>query len=211
MSIARAQINYGGNLLQPQAVGERLLEQASIDTNTTAGSATLSVLSLIKGILRRTGPGAGFTDTFPTADSLLAADPDLNVGDSFDFTYINGVAQAMTAAAGEGVVLGSNVNVAASLVRRYLITVLGIGPRQNFIGTMVNGTPIISGVPTAVVAACQPGQGLSGTSIAAGAYIVAVNSATGLITMSANATGSTTNAVTTFPRYQLDGISSHTA
>lgn len=211
MSIIRAQVNYGGNLIQPQTVGDVVLSQKSIDTNTTAGSATLGVLSLIKGILRRTGPGAGFTDTFPSADLLALAEPDLNVGDSFEFTYINGVAQAMTAAAGEGVVLGTNVNVAASAIRKYLITILGTGVRQVFQGGVTNASPTITGIPAAVSALLQPGQGVSGTNIAAGAFLTAVNPVAGTATMSANATGTATVAVTSFPRYQVDGLFAATA
>lgn len=211
MSLIRAQVNYGGNLIQPQSVGDVLLTQRSIATDVTAGASTITAAALTRGILRRTGPGAGFTDTFPSADSLLLAESDLNVGDAFEFTYINGVAFAMTAAAGEGCVLGSNVSVAASAIRKYLISILGTGPRQVFQATTTNANATLTGVPTAIVSAVQPGQGLSGTGIAAGAYVLSVNPVAGTITMSANATASATVAVTSFPRYQVEGLFAGTA
>lgn len=212
MSLSRALAQVSSSLTAPQGPGNVLLSQRSIDTNTTAGAATLSALSLVKGILRRTGPAAGFNDTFPSADLLLAqAEPDLSVGDSFDFTYINGVAQAMTAVAGEGVVLGSNVNVAASAIRKYLITILGTGPRQVFQANTTNANAVLTGISPAILANVSPGQGLSGTNIAAGAFVTAVNAPAGTITMSANATGTATVSVTSFARYSVEGLFAATA
>lgn len=211
MTIARALINYGAGLDSKQAPGDFLLSGRTIAANTTAGNATLLASQLIQGILRRTGPAAGFSDTFPSADSLLAAEPDLTVGDSFEFIYINGVAQAMTAVAGEGVVLGSNTGVAASAVRKYLLTILGTGPRQVFQGNTTNASAVISGIPAAVLNFASPGQGVSGTNIPAGAFIIGVNPVAGTLTMSANATGTATVAVTSFARYSVEGLFSATA
>lgn len=211
MTISRALAQVSSSLTSPQGAGNRLLEQAVIDTNTTAGSATLLVQSLVRGILRRTGPAAGFNDTFPSADALLQAEPDLSVGDSFYFTYINGVAQAMTAVAGEGVVLGSNVNVAASAIRKYLISILGTGPRQVFQGNVTNGSAVISGVSAAILANVSNGQGVTGTNIPANTFVIGVNPVAGTITMSANATGTATVSVTSFPRYSVEGLFAATA
>lgn len=210
MSVVRAQVDSGGNNVQAQPVGARTLEQSALTADVTAGASTISVAALLAGITQRSGPGAGYTDTFPTADLLLQAQPELSVGDSFSYIFRNTVAQAMTAAAGEGVVLGTNVDIAASLVREYLITILGQGPRQIFQGSTTNANPTITGIPLANAALLQPGQGVSGAGIAANSYIVAVNQATGTLTMNQNATATATVAVTSFPRYQVQGIRSST-
>lgn len=210
MSVARAQVDFGGNNVQQQPVGVQTLAQLQLIADATVGASTISVAALLAGVTQRSGPGAGYTDTFPSADSVLQAQPELGVGDSFTYMFRNTVAQAMTAGAGEGVVLGTNVDIAASLVREYLITILGIGPRQIFQGTTTNANPTITGIPLANAALLKPGQGVTGTGIAANSYIVAVNQATGTLTMNQNATASATVAVTSFPRYQVQGLRSAT-
>lgn len=210
MGVNRAQIDRSGNFVQSQPVGERLLSQFGIVADTTAGASTISVAALLAGVVNRSGPAAGYTDTFPAAANVLAAQPDLSVGDNFEFIFRNTVAQAMTAAAGEGVVLGTNVDVAASLVREYLITILGTGPRQIFSGNLVNGSATVTGVPLANAALVQPGQGVTGTGIPANTTVLSVNANTGTIALSANATATATNALTTFPRYSVQGIRSAT-
>lgn len=210
MSVVRAQVDSGGNNVQAQPVGARTLEQSALVADVTAGASTISVAALMSGITQRSGPGAGYTDTFPSADLLLQAQPELSVGDSFTHIFRNTVAQAMTAAAGEGVVLGTNVDIAASLVREYLLTILGIGPRQIFQGSTTNANAVITGIPLANAALLKPGQGVSGAGIAANSYIVAVNQAIGTLTMNQNATATATVAVTSFPRYQVQGLRSAT-
>ena len=206
MGVNRAQIDRAGNFVQSQPVGERLLSQATLVADATAGASTISVAALLGGITQRTGPGAGYTDTFPAAANLLAAQPELSVGDSFEYTFRNTVAFAMTAAAGEGVVLGSNVDVPASNTRDYSISILGTGPRQIFSGNLTNGSATVTGVPLANAALVQPGQGVTGTGIPANTTVLSVNANTGVIVLSANATATATNALTTFPRYSVQGI-----
>lgn len=206
MAVNRAQVDLGGNNVQAQPPGSRVLEQSALVADATAGASTISVLALLSGVTQRSGPAVGYNETFPSADLLLQAQPELSVGDSFSYTFRNTVAFAMTAVAGEGVVLGTNVDVAASNVREYLITILGIGPRQGFFATLTNASPIVTAVPAEIVANLKPGQGVTGTGVPAGTSIIAVNQSTRTFTMSANATASATNALTTFPRYSVQGI-----
>lgn len=208
MSVNRSQVDLGGNNVQAQPVGARTLSQEQILSLTTADAGTLTAAMLLAGILERTGPGADYADTFPSADSLLLAQPELSVGDAFKFIHRNTVAFAMTATAGEGVVLGSNVDIASSLVREYLISILATGPRQIFQGTTVNASPIVTGIPLANAALLQVGQGVTGTGIPANAYIISINQSTGTLTLSANATASGTVALTTFARYRVNGVRS---
>lgn len=210
MSVNRSQVDLGGNNVQAQPVGARTLSQEQIVALTTAGAGTLTAEMLLAGILNRTGPGAGYADTFPSADSLLLAQPELSVGDAFKFIHRNTVAFAMTATAGEGVVLGSSVDIAASLVREYLITILATGTRSIFQATTTNASAIVNGISLAAAALLRPGMGVSGTGITAGTYIIAVDQSTGVITLSANATATGTVAVTAFARYSVAGVRSAT-
>lgn len=206
MSVFRARVDLGGNNVQAQPLGARMLTQEQLIALTTAGNGTITAAMLMAGIINRSGPAAGYTDTFPSADSLLQAQPELSVGDAFRVLFRNTVAQAMTAAAGEGCVLGTSVNIAASLTRDYLVTILGTGPRQLFQGTTVNADATITGIPLDVAANIQPGQGITGTGVPANTTVISVNQALGTLEMSANATAGATVTLTTFPRYQLQGL-----
>lgn len=210
MGFSRCQIDRGGNQINGQHVGDLVLSQASLAALTTAGAGTITPGILLAGVIQRTGPGAGYLDTFPTADSLLQAEPDLSIGDSFEILFRNTVAFAMTATASEGVVLGTNVDVAASLVRAYLITILGDGVRQSFTANTTNASPIVTGVSQAVAGQLRPGQGVTGTGIPANSFITSVNYAAGTFTLNANATATGSPALTTFPRYSLQGLYSAT-
>lgn len=210
MSLARAQVDFSGNFIQSQRPGDVLFAGKSIAPVTTVGNATLLAPAVANGIISRTGPTAAYSDTFPTADSLIAAEPELDVGDSFELIYINTVAFAMTAVAGEGCVLGSNVNVAASQVRKYLLTMLGDGRRQVFNANTTNASAVITGVDATSINTLRVGQGITGTGIPANAFVTSVNTNLGTFTISANATATANTALTTFPRYRLDGLFSAT-
>lgn len=93
---------------------------------TTVGAGTLTAIALISGLIMRTGPIAAYIDTTDTATNILAAMITPEIGDSFDFTVVNGVAFIDTLAAGAGVTLEGITAIAASAVRRYRATVTGI-------------------------------------------------------------------------------------
>lgn len=99
--------------------GNKLPQSGQQTAITTAGAGTLTAAAIASGLIKRTGPGAGYEDTTATAAQLLAIWPEAEVGDTFQFIIINGVAQANTMAAGAGVTLAGTVNNAASKVRLY--------------------------------------------------------------------------------------------
>lgn len=212
MSQNRGQVDSGGNNVQKQGPGDIIMDQKKIYPITTVGAGVIPPEAILAGIILRTGPVGGYADTFPDASALLAACPMLDVGDSFEFLYINGVAQAMTAAAGTGVVLAAPTGIAASLVRRYMITILGDGLPQVFAANALNGQAVVTGMTPAQVKTLTPGMGVTGTNVPANTFIVAVNQANGTVTLSANVTGAITlGALTFFPRYELRGLYSATA
>ena len=200
--------------LQP---GDILASGRTINASlTTAGSGTVLGAQIASGIIARTGPGGAFTDTFDTAWNIISAlagnFPVLDAvqGLSFEFTYQNQVAFAMTAAAAasSGVVLGSNVNVAASLVRDYLVTILNASPPVNVYGNTTNGSAVVTLVTPILIGdydlsnnkgygQITIGQSVYGTGIPAGATVLGLqqgalagagSSAITGFTLSANAT-----------------------
>lgn len=208
MSFGRTQIDAGANFIRAQGPGDSVLDQTQQYNITTAGAGTLPAAALSGGLIERTGPGAGYIDTLDTADNLMAANPNLSIGDSWEFTYRNTVAFAATIAVAEGAELfGSFTGVALSTARRFLITVLSTARRVGFTASTVNATPTISGLTQAQAQQLQPGMGVSGTGITGGTTVTAVNSVAGTVTLSANATATGSNALTFFPRYNIRGLS----
>jgi hypothetical protein len=188
------------------------LSQVGIGSETTVGSSTLSAASFAGGILNRTGPAAGFTDTWPTADQLLNLLPNPQVGDTFGLIYRNGVAQAMTFAAGTGIVSGiGTLNVAASSTRWYVHTVLSNKPTVIIVGDVTNTTFTLTNIKDVDLAKVMPGMGVTGTNVGANAVVLGVaqgaTADTGVITVSVASTGTgAMTALTFFPRIRLDSV-----
>jgi len=208
---ARARVG-GGSLMEAAGPGQPILSQMVPTTNVTAGSATLTANQLLSGYLQRSGPGAGYTDTWPTADGLisamLAAGLGPQVGDQFPLIYQNTVAFAMTFAAGTGIIAGvGTLNVAASVTRIYYHTLLSTKPQTILVGNEVNTDATLNGFTAAQLATIMPGMGITGTGVPALTTIIGVSPDAGTIEMSANATA-TNNliAFTIFPRIRLDSI-----
>lgn len=218
----------GGPSPERMQQGDTLGGAEVLSTLTTAGDGAITAAALTSGIITRTGPGAGYTDTLPTAADILAAIAgsnsvaDVAPGTTFRCMHRNGVAQAMTLAApaSGGVVLGSNVNNAASQVRHWLVTVLNSSPARTVVGTTTNGaatvtlaTPIQMGTydnsDNKGYGTITAGMSVYGTGVAAGATILGITYGQGTITgftMSANATASGTVSITLTPTVRVDGL-----
>lgn len=215
MSMNTGRLDKSANDVRKQGPGDILMDMKISYPITTVGAGTIPPEAILSGIIDRTGPVGGYADTFPTADQLFAACPDLDRGDSFEFLFINGVAQAMTATApadGSGV-LGTNVNVAASLVRRFMITALSGNSRSVVVSSgTTNANPNVTLTKASDAKLITPGMGVSGTGISAATTVLGVNQSTGVVTLSANATATNSMIGLTFaPRYSVRGLYSATA
>lgn len=210
MSIVRARIDFGANDTRAQGPGDATLDQVVATAITTVGNATLTAAQILTGLIVRTGPTANYADTFPSADSLIQTAPWLVVGDSFKLFKRNTVAFTDTPTGAEGVVLGTNTAMAASAVRQYLLTILGDGTRQSFNAATTNTSNVVTGLTATQTANLRVGQGVTGTGIPASSYITSINQNTNSFTLNANATATGTPALTSFPRYSVEGIFSAT-
>jgi hypothetical protein len=187
------------HLLTPGEImllGENILAGAI----STAGAGTWTGASIATGIINRTGPTAGYTDTTDSAANIIAALAGngagiVDAGSTFRLLVRNTVAYAMTFAAGTGVVEGTGtLNIASSTVREYILTVLNSSPQQQYQMTGNSGYPELyfgynvgsSGVaPSSVTSiplqgsngsagsfTATPGASVSGTNVASGATIL---------------------------------------
>jgi len=201
-------MGQSAGLVQP--VNAHVLSQRSWAGNATAGSASLTASDVMQGILNRTGPGGAFNDTWPSADQLIAAMENPQVGDEFGLLYRNGVAFAMTFVAGTGIVAGTGVlNVAASISRLYSMTVLANKRTVVGVVTTTNTTLVLTNVPKSVIQQIMPGMGVTGTGIGAAAIVLGVSEDAQTVTVSVASTATADNiAVTFFPRVRLDSLGS---
>ena len=85
---------------------------ATASAVAAGAGTTLTAAQLEGGVIVRTGPGAGFTDTTDTATAIIGALPaSLQVvGQSFQVLVINASGQTMQIAAGVGVTLAGNLS-----------------------------------------------------------------------------------------------------
>lgn len=200
---------------------------------TTVGAGTILGAMIASGVITRTGPVAGFTDTTDTADAILkalsAAGVNAEPGITFDMLYVNTVAQALTMAAGRGVTLDTTngtgvLTNAGSLVRKYLWTILNSSPEVNYPCSLVTGTKVITFTlpPNAVALPLQgsngasgvmsvtPGMIVSGTGITAGTKVLGITQgqggATGLITDTNNASTQALTNLTFSPNLLLSSL-----
>jgi hypothetical protein len=209
-------ITRQSGLEQPAGPGNPTLAQLTADTLTTIGAGTVLAQSIAAGWLKRSGPVGGFTDTFPTVTSILAAMPDLCVGDSFMFIYHNLTAQAMTFAGGTGMVTGSGtLDCGASKTLLYIMTVLSTKLTYTATGKTNNATKILNGFSSAKLANIQPGMGVTGTGIGASAVVVGLSygdgsddeTTGGTVTVDVVSTATASNIAITFnPRMKVDSL-----
>lgn len=207
-------IDRGGNDVQKQGPGDMIMDQKKRMALAGAGTQAITAEHILAGIIVRTGPVAAYADTFPTADSILAACPALDAGDAFEFLFDNsGTAQANTPTGLAGITL-VNGGVTASLVKRFMATVLAAGRTQILQGLTVNAgftinlqTPGVSASAAAKLAqSIQPGMLVTGVGIGASAKVVGVNSVTGVITVDVANTATGQAGITFTPNIEIRGL-----
>lgn len=89
---------------------------------TTVGSGTITAAGITGKVTTRSGATTAFTDTTDTADNIIAAIPNGNIGASFEYTYINNTVAPATITGGTGVTVSGITTVGAGKTARYLVT-----------------------------------------------------------------------------------------
>lgn len=133
-------------------------------------------------------------------------------GASFRWLYLNTVAQAMTATApaNAGIILSTNVNVAASLVREYLFQIQNGSPSQLVNGNLLNASGVVTGLNLSQTNVITPGMSVYGTNVGASAKVQSVQAGVGFTT-DVVATGTSLSALTLTPTITITGLRSSTA
>jgi hypothetical protein len=122
MTAQRVILQDNGGLTRNSRAGDNLLSSRSLTTIAADANATLSVATISGGLVQFTGFTAGRTLTTDTAANILAANPWMDIGDSFEVVVSITTAFAGTLAAGTGITLAGLQTVPASGSRTLLIT-----------------------------------------------------------------------------------------
>jgi hypothetical protein len=195
MSLVKPTV-YDNGFQRRQSQGDLAGAAEVVSTLTTAGAGALTGAILATNILSRTGPGGAVADTTDTAANIITAIGNGQAGDTWRLRYINNVAFALTVTGVTGVTVTNGV-VNASSVKDFLLTLTNATPSSVAVGTTTNASAAVTGMTAAQTALISPGQLVSGTGIAGGTTVLAVNPGVG-VTLSANATTTGTLVALTF-------------
>lgn len=117
-----SRMGYKKGQLLRLAPGDNPLTQVTVTTQATAGAQTITAAALTGGFYARTITAVA-TDTTATAAQILAANPEMSVGDTFVCIISNRASTAiLTIAGGTGVTLTGTAAIAAAATAFLVIT-----------------------------------------------------------------------------------------
>lgn len=125
MTAVRTIVQDAAGLSRNARAGDNILSTRKLTVNSTDANAVLDVATIAGGLVQYTGFSAGRTLTTDTAANIIAANPWMDIGDSFEVTVSISTAFAGTLAAGTGVTLAGLATVAASSRGMLLFTKTG--------------------------------------------------------------------------------------
>lgn len=105
---------YKGGIEQEARAGDGFLANPRYVLNTAAGAQTISLNQILGGVAAFSGAAGGVTYTTDTAANILAAMPEMDIGDTYVFMISNTAAQVATIAGGVGVTASGNLTVNAT-------------------------------------------------------------------------------------------------
>jgi hypothetical protein len=186
--------------------GSRQMSQDVVAVGTAGNNVTLTAEQLLSGVIDRTAAGATL-DVLPSVDQIMAACPELSVGDSFRFMYRQLAAFATTFTMGTGMTAQGTTAIAASFVREFLVTMVSTARASIAVGSTVNANAVLRNISQESLAKLQVGQLVTGAGIQAGSTITAVNLSAGTVTISLAATATADNVAFTFnPTATVKGL-----
>lgn len=93
---------FQNGLPRKERGGDGYGANAAVIKNAGAGAQAISLAQILGGIAFFSGAAGAVAYTLPTTAQLLAALPDMDIGDSYHFKLINTAAFAATITAGDG-------------------------------------------------------------------------------------------------------------
>lgn len=146
MTMLRVLAKRPDGMVQPVGPGDGILEYTDPQTSAlvTVGAGVLSSSLLASGMIYRTGPTAGYTDTVDTVANLDAGvGAQMSPGDCIGVNYSNQVAFAATIAGGTGITLSSTkTTIAASSFGQLILKKIANAVVSN--GYNASGQPTVT-------------------------------------------------------------------
>ena len=124
MSAVRAMVQDGG-LIRNARVGDGLISHPAVTVVTADANDTVTVDKIAGGVIQYTGFSAGRNLTTDTAANIIAAFPNLDIGDTLELIVSITTAFAGTWVAGAGVTLAGRATVLANTQQTVIITKTG--------------------------------------------------------------------------------------
>ena len=124
MSALRPMVMDNG-LQRAARSGDNTLASRQLLSISADANAILTVAAMAGGLIQFTGFTAGRTLTTDTAANIIAANPWMDIGDTFEVDISITTAFAGTYAAGAGVTLAGRATALASSISKILVTRTG--------------------------------------------------------------------------------------
>lgn len=122
MSFVRPIVRRAGSLNSPARPGDGWMAMPRRTNTATDSNNTISAAAILGGIYSRSGTNTSRTDTTDTAANILAAMPDMNIGDTYMFMVANLTGtNPITIAGGDGVTASGNLSVVALTTKWFLL------------------------------------------------------------------------------------------
>ena len=125
MLFNRTLVQSGSQLPTPQRAGHGIIANIANKQIATDANITLAVADISGGAVQFTGFTAGRNITTPTAAAILAAAPDMDIGDSFTLAISVVPGFAGTWVAGAGITLAGRATTPASSFSLVVVTRTG--------------------------------------------------------------------------------------
>lgn len=121
MSFKRASVNDQG-LNRKARAGDGALMHMQRTNQTTNADSVIAVAAILGGIYSRSGTNTNRTDTTDTAANILAAMPEMDIGDTYMFMVSNATANPLVIAGGANVTASGNLTVPTLTSKWFLLT-----------------------------------------------------------------------------------------
>lgn len=103
-------------------VGDGILANPSVTAIAADSNQTITAAAILGGVVTHATHTASRTDTTDTAVNILAAMPDMDIGDTYVFKVASLAAFTIIVAGGSGVTASGNLTVAANGAKDFILT-----------------------------------------------------------------------------------------
>ena len=113
--LCSVQLFIGANAAGP------LVKKTTVTTDTTADAVTYTAAEILGGLIKRDPNGGDRADLFPTAATIIAAIPNAQTGDSFEFVIQNdaNASETITMTTNTGLTLSGTMTIAQNNAKRF--------------------------------------------------------------------------------------------